>query len=143
VLALSGEPRRGETLFWSQTAQCGRCHRIGDRGTPVGPDLTTIGKLRSREDLLTSLLEPSRRIEPSYATYIVATTDGVLRTGLLVSRDENGAVLRDSEGKTVVVAARDIEELRPSRASLMPEGQLAELTAQEVADLIDYLVSLK
>src|SRR5262249_18754007 len=58
VLALEGDPRRGETLFWSEAVQCGRCHRIGDRGTAVGPDLTTIGRLRSREDLLASLLEP-------------------------------------------------------------------------------------
>jgi putative heme-binding domain-containing protein len=143
VLALDGEPGQGEKIFWSQSAQCGRCHRIGDRGTPVGPDLTTIGKLRSREDLLTSLLEPSRRIEPKYATYLVATTDGALRTGVLVSRDERQVVLRDGEGKEVVVAAGDVEELRPSRASLMPDGQLAELTAQEAADLIAYLSSLR
>ena len=81
VLALDGDPRRGERLFWSQPNQCGSCHRIGDRGTPVGPELSTIGKLRSREDLLDSLLEPSRRIEPKYATYVAATADGRSLTG--------------------------------------------------------------
>ncbi len=143
VLALNGDPRRGEKLFWSQPNQCGGCHRIGDRGTAVGPDLSTIGKLRSREDLLESLLEPSRRIEPKYATYVAATADGLSLTGLLVSRDERWVVLRDSKGKEGMLAARDVEELRPSRASLMPDGQLAEMTAQEAADLINYLHSLK
>jgi putative heme-binding domain-containing protein len=143
VLALSGDPVRGEKLFWSQPVQCGRCHRIGDRGTPVGPDLSTIGKLRSREDLLVSLLEPSRRIEPKYATYVVAKTDGVLLTGVLVSRDEKRLVLRDGEGKEIVLDAKDMEEFRPSRASLMPDGQLADLTPQEAADLVEYLCSLK
>jgi putative heme-binding domain-containing protein len=143
VLAKSGDPARGEKLFRSQPVQCGRCHRIGDRGTPVGPDLSTIGKLRSREDLLNSLLERSRRIEPKYATYVAATTDGVLRTGVLVSRDEKALVLRDAEGKEIVLAARDTEELRPSRVPLMPDGQLADLTPQEAADLIEYLASLK
>ena len=109
----------------------------------VGPDLSTIGKLRPREDLLESLLEPSRRIEPKYATYSVATADGVSLTGLLVGRDESRVVLRDGQGKEVIVAARDVEELRPSRASLMPDGQLADLTAQEAADLIAYLTSLR
>ena len=52
-------------------------------------------------------------------------------------------MLRDGEGKEVVVAAGDVEEIRPSRASLMPDGQLAELTAQEAADLIAYLWALK
>jgi putative heme-binding domain-containing protein len=143
VLALSGNRRRGENLFWSQPVQCGRCHRIGDQGTPVGPDLSTIGKVRSREDVLLSLLEPSRRIEPKYATYLVATVKGISLTGLLVSRDDKRVILRDSEGKEIVLAARDIEELRPSRVSLMPDGQLANLTAQEAADLLEYLASLK
>jgi putative heme-binding domain-containing protein len=143
LLALNGDPSRGEQLFWSQPVQCGRCHQVGGRGTPIGPDLSTIGKLRSREDLLVSLLEPSRRIEPRYASYVVATADGAVFTGLLVSRDEKGVVLRTSEGKEIVVAAQEVEELRPSRASLMPDGQLADLSAQEAADLIEYLASLK
>jgi hypothetical protein len=63
--------------------------------------------------------------------------------GLLVTRDENGVVLRDSQGREIVLAAKDIEELRPSRASLMPDGQLADLTAQGAAALIEYLASLK
>jgi putative heme-binding domain-containing protein len=143
VLALSGDPRRGERLFWSQSNKCGSCHRIGDRGTSVGPDLSAIGKLRSREDLLDSLLEPSRRIEPKFATYVAATTTGRSLTGLLVKRDEEWLVLRDSEGKENVLAARDVEEFRPSRTSLMPDGQLSDLTAQDAADLIDYLHSLR
>jgi putative heme-binding domain-containing protein len=143
VLALHGDSGRGERLFWSQPNQCGSCHRIGDRGTPIGPDLSTIGKLRSREDLLESLLEPSRRIEPNYATYVAANVDGTVQTGLLVKRDESRVVLRDGKGKEVILAAKDVEDLRPSRASLMPDGQLADLTAQEAADLIEYLRSLK
>jgi putative heme-binding domain-containing protein len=143
VLALSGDPRRGETLFWSPPAQCGQCHRVGDRGTPVGPDLSTIGKLRSREDLLDSLLEPSRRIEPKYATYAAVTANGVSLTGLLVKRDEQRVVLRDSQNKESILAAKDVEELRPSRASLMPSGQLADLTPQQAADLVAYLAALK
>ncbi len=143
VLALKGDPKRGEKLFWSPTLQCSRCHRIGERGTAVGPDLSTIGTVRSRDDLLESLLEPSRRIEPKYASYSAATTGGVSLTGLLVRRDEKWVVLRDGQGKEMILAAEDVEELRPSRTSLMPDGQLADLTAQEAADLIDYLASLK
>jgi len=143
VLALGGDPRRGESLFWSQANQCGSCHRIGDRGKSVGPELSTIGKLRSREDLLESLMEPSRRIEPRYATYVAATSNGRSLTGLLVKRDEGWVVLRDSKGDESILAAKNVEQLRPSRVSLMPDGQLAELTAQEAADLIEYLRYLK
>src|SRR5262249_27985346 len=52
ILALKGDPVRGEKLFWSQAVNCGSCHKIGDRGAAVGPDLSTIGKQRPREDLL-------------------------------------------------------------------------------------------
>ena len=143
VLSLSGDTRRGERLFWSQPNQCGTCHRVGDRGTPIGPDLSTIGKQRSREDLLDSLLEPSRRIEPKYATYVAATADGRALSGLLVKRDPQSVVLRDSKNQEIVLSAGDVEELRPSRTSLMPDGQLADLTSQEAADLVAYLQSLK
>ena len=139
----SGDAGRGERLFWSQAVNCGSCHKIGDRGTPVGPDLSTIGKLRSREDLLESILEPSRRIEPKYAAYVAHTADGRSFTGLLVRRDEKEVVLRDGQNKEIILAAKDVEELQPSRTSLMPDGQLAGLTAQEAADLLEYLATRK
>src|SRR5207244_5359115 len=125
ILALEGDPGRGEKLFWSKALECGSCHKVGDRGTAVGPDLSAIGKLRGREDLLESILEPSRRIEPKYAAYIAQTADGRSLTGLLVRRDASAVVLRDSQNKEFVVAAKDVETLQPSRISLMPAGQMA------------------
>jgi putative heme-binding domain-containing protein len=141
ILALQGDARRGEELFWSPALNCGSCHKIGERGTAVGPDLSAIGKLRSREDLLESILEPSRRIEPKYAAYLVQTADGRSFNGLLVRRSENEVVLRDAQNKEIVLAANDVEALRPSRVSLMPQGQLAGLTAREAADLLEYVAS--
>jgi putative heme-binding domain-containing protein len=143
ILALKGDAGRGEKLFWSQAMKCGDCHKVGEKGTAVGPDLTTIGKGRPREELLESVLEPSRRIEPKYAVYLAQTKDGRSFTGLLVRRGEKEVVLRDGQNKESVIAAKDVEELRPSRTSLMPDGQLAALTAQEAADLLEYLATRK
>ncbi|MFL5243885.1 MAG: PQQ-dependent sugar dehydrogenase [Gemmataceae bacterium] len=143
ILTLKGDPERGERLFWSQAVNCGSCHKIGDRGTSVGPELTSIGKLRPREDLLESILEPSRRIEPKYASYVAQLADGRSITGLLVKRDDKEVVLRDAQNKEITVAAKKVEELRPSRTSLMPDGQMAGLTAQEAADLLEYLATRK
>ena len=113
--------------------------------TPVAdfctPDLTAIGKLRPREDLLESILEPSRRIEPKYAAYVANLADGRSITGLLVKRDDKEVVLRDAQNKEITIKGKNLEELRPSRTSLMPEGQLAGLTAQEAADLLEYLAT--
>ncbi len=143
ILALKGDSERGERLFWSKAVNCGSCHKIGDRGTPLGPDLSTIGKLRSREDLLESILEPSRRIEPKYAGYLVQLTDGRTMTGLLVKRTDKEVVLRDNQNKEILLAAKNVEALRPALKSLMPDGQLAGLTAQEAADLLDYMATRK
>jgi putative heme-binding domain-containing protein len=143
ILALKGDAGRGEKLFWSKAANCGSCHKIGDQGTAIGPELTTIGKLRPREDILESILEPSRRIEPKFAAYVARTGDGRTVTGLLVKRDEKEVVLRDAQNKEIVLAAKNVEELRPSPKSLMPDGQMAGLTAQEAADLLEYLVNRK
>src|SRR5882672_6449611 len=92
ILTLRGDAGRGEKLFWSAAVNCGSCHKIGDRGTPVGPDLSSIGKLRPREDLLESILEPSRRIEPQYASYVARTADGRSLIGLLVKRNTQEVV---------------------------------------------------
>ena len=134
---------RGEKLFWSKALNCASCHKIGDKGTEIGPELTTIGKLRPREDLLESILEPSRRIEPKYASYVVHTADGRVITGVLVKRDTKEVVLRDAQNQEITIAAKNVEELQPSRTSLMSDGQLAGLTAQEAADLLEYLASRK
>jgi len=143
ILSLQGDASRGETLFWSQALNCGSCHKIGDRGTAVGADLSTIGKLRPRDDLLQSILEPSRRIEPNYSSYNARTADGRSFIGLVVKRSEGEVVLRDAQNKEIVLATKNIEELLPSPVSLMPSGQLAGLTAQQAADLLEYLATRK
>jgi putative heme-binding domain-containing protein len=139
ILALQGDAGRGEQLFWSKAVNCGSCHKVGERGTEVGPDLTAIVKTRTRGDLLESILEPSRRIEPKFGAYVVRTLDGRALTGLVQKRDEKELVLRDAQGKDVRIASENLEEVKPSRTSLMPQGQLAGLTAQEAADLLEYL----
>jgi putative heme-binding domain-containing protein len=143
VLAYRGDASRGEKLFWSEAVNCGKCHRVEGRGVPVGPDLSSIGNSRTREDLLESLLSPSRRIEPKFAAYVAQSDEGTSATGVLVKRDAEEVVLRDAQGKEVVLRAAALQRLQPARTSLMPDGQMAGLTAQEAADLLEFLASQK
>jgi putative heme-binding domain-containing protein len=140
-LSLEGDAARGESLFWSTAVNCGSCHKIDGRGNSVGPDLSHIAKVRTREDLLDSLLDPSRRIEPQFAAYIARAHDGRILTGLVINRDTASVVLRDAQNKDTVLPSGEIDELEPSRRSLMPDGQMASLTAQQAADLLAYLAS--
>ena len=98
---------------------------------------------RTRADLLESILEPSRRVEPAFQSYLLKTETGKSATGLLLSRTDREVVLKGADGKEVRVAAGEIESLTPSRTSLMPNALMADLTPQQAADLLEYLVSLK
>src|SRR5437763_9869584 len=64
ILALPGDAGRGEKLFWSQALNCGSCHKVGDRGTALGPDLSALGPLRPRPHLLERLPAPPPRLQP-------------------------------------------------------------------------------
>jgi putative heme-binding domain-containing protein len=141
ILSLTGDAKKGEAIFFDKEMKCANCHKVGDKGTALGPDLTAIGKTRSRAELLESILEPSRRVEPQYASYLVKTADGRTFTGLLVKRDDKQVIVKDAENKEIVLAAGDVESVQPSRLSLMPDGLVAGLTPQEAADLLEFLVA--
>lgn len=144
ILSLVGDPGKGRKLFFETASiSCKNCHRIQKEGKEVGPELTTIGKRLTREQLLESLLEPSKRIDPKYVTYLAETTDGRLHTGILLSRDEQEVVLKDALDHSILIPVADIEQLVPQRQSLMPDLLLRDMTAQQVADLLEYLGSLK
>jgi putative heme-binding domain-containing protein len=127
----------------SKELKCANCHKVGDKGNAVGPDLSAIGKTRTRVELLDSLLNPSARVEPQYAAYNVRTKDEKTYTGLIAKRDDKQLVLLDAEGKKVEVAGDNVDSVRPSRLSLMPDGLLAGLTAHEAADLLEFLAQRK
>ncbi len=144
ILALSGDSSRGKRLFFeTASVSCKNCHRIQKEGKEVGPELTTIGKKLTRPQLLESILEPSKLIDPKYVTYLAETEDGRLLTGLLMTKDDNEVVLKDAQDKLLRIPSKQIEQLVPQRQSLMPDLLFRDLTAQQVADLLEYLGSLK
>jgi putative heme-binding domain-containing protein len=144
ILALAGDAQRGRELFLNNaTMQCKNCHRVGDVGSTLGPDLSTIARKNSRAQLLESLLEPSKLIEPRYLTHLVASADGKIYTGLLVSESEAEIVLRDAQDKEHRIARKDVEQRQVLKQSLMPDLLLRDLTAEQAADLLAFLESLR
>ena len=144
ILSLKGSAARGKTVFFKTAGvQCKNCHQINKLGKEVGPALTTIGKKYNREQLLESILQPSKKIDPKFVTYLIETAEGTLHTGLLMKKDAKEVVLRSAENKLIKVPAKQVEQLVPQRKSLMPELLLRDMTAQQVADLLAYLSSLK
>jgi putative heme-binding domain-containing protein len=88
-------------------------------------------------------MEPSVVVEEKYRSYVLETKGGLVHSGMLVERNAREVVLKDPKNQPIRVPAGDIESLQPQSKSLMPEALLRELSAQEAADLLDYLASLK
>jgi putative heme-binding domain-containing protein len=144
ILALAGDANRGRIIFYqSSAAQCKQCHAVQGFGGATGPELSTIGKKYERRALLETILEPSKAIAPEYVPYLLETKSGQVHAGFLVARSDSGIELRDVENRTIRVAADEVEALLPQQKSLMPELVLSEVTAQDAADLLAFLVSLK
>ena len=144
ILSLSGDAARGRQFFFQSAGlACRNCHKIGDEGKAVGPDLTQIGKKHDQAKLLETILEPSKTIEPQFLSYLVETAEGQVLSGLLVRRTDAEIVLRQADGKELRIAAADVERFAPQQKSLMPDLLLQDMTAQQVADLLAYLGTLK
>lgn len=144
ILKLAGDVEGGRRLFHeSAVVQCRTCHRIKGQGVELGPDLTEVGKKNDRAKLLQSILQPSLNIDPKYQVWLVETKAGLVHSGLLVKKDDAEVVLKDAQNKAQRIAAIDIERMLPQRKSFMPDLLLRDFTAQQVADLLAYLASLK
>jgi putative heme-binding domain-containing protein len=132
-----GNAARGRAVFQEN---CAVCHKLYDAGEPIGPDLT--GSERKNLDfLLTSLVDPSALIRKEYEAQTVALADGRVLSGLIVEETSKALTLLDSNRQKTVIARDQVEEIKPSPVSLMPEGLLDKLPEDKVRDLFQYLLS--
>jgi putative membrane-bound dehydrogenase-like protein len=137
ALGLKGDPSAGKAVY---RRVCATCHRLGDLGVDVGPNLGALNQ-KDPETLLIAILDPNRAYESRYASFSVGTTDGRVLTGLIASETASAVTLRRQEGKEDVVLRRDIEDMTAG-GSLMPEGLEKDLTQRDMADLIALLEGL-
>ncbi|MFI5456986.1 MAG: HEAT repeat domain-containing protein [Isosphaerales bacterium] len=136
---LRGDPDAGQEVFLATKVGCFGCHRAVGRGGTVGPDLSRIGKIRSRAELLESIIFPGLTVTPEYRTVLAATRDGRVTTGLVVRDTPEAVYLRTTELSEIRIPRKDLEEMTPSPGSLMPEGLETIMTRQELRDLLEFL----
>jgi putative heme-binding domain-containing protein len=135
ALAKPGDPTAGAAVFQKV---CATCHKLGDVGNEVGPDLAALAD-KSPESLLVAILDPNRAFEARYTSFNVALVDGRVLTGMVASETATSVTLRRQEGKEDVLLRSDIQELAGSSQSLMPEGVEKDVPPQGLADLIAFL----
>ncbi len=126
---------RGKAVF---TKNCSACHRIDDVGTVVGPDISD-SRVHTFEKLLISILDPNRSIDANYFRYLARTEDGTVVEGLLKDSNTQTITLLSQNGTTTTLNRSEIEELKSSGTSLMPEGVESQISAREMADLLWYV----
>ncbi len=141
-----GNADRGQQLLAASRqneAQCLKCHTIRGVGGHVGPDLSMIGLKASRENLLESILNPSKAIADQFAQYTIETTTGQLISGILIAQGETSVTLRDANGKDHTFTSVDVESMTKSSVSIMPADIVKAFTEDELLDVVEYLLTLR
>ncbi len=139
---MKGDAGSGVRLFGG-VATCGNCHPVAGQGKQVGPDLSEIGSKLSREAMLTSILDPSAGISHNYEGYVVLTTDGQLISGLMISKTDDQVVIRTSDAIDHKIASEDIESIKQSEKSIMPDDLHQTIDQQGLIDIVEYMTTLK
>ena len=139
LLQIKGDPQRGRDVFFSKKAACAGCHRMGDQGGSVGPDLSQIGRLRSTIDLLESVIFPSSSIALGYRSYAIATAGGQVHTGIIVRESSDAIFLRTSQLAEIRIPRAKVEVMNEANISIMPQGLEMTMSPQELSDLLEFL----
>jgi len=137
-----GDAKHGEAIFYSKRAACSACHTVAGKGGDTGPDLSAIGSIRRRPDLLEAIVYPSSTIVNSYESYTVLLADGRTAEGVIQRTDSRWLVLRNTQREDAFIAREDIEDLQRSKVSVMPADLHTNLSTEELSDLLAYLESL-
>jgi putative heme-binding domain-containing protein len=135
ALTLKSDADKGKMVFQKH---CATCHRVAAIGVDVGPDIAD-SRTKTPEAYLTDILNPNQAIDNNYINYVVTTKTGKVLTGTIAAENASSITLRRAENQTDTLLRQDIDELRSTGTSLMPEGMEKEITVQDMADLINFL----
>jgi putative heme-binding domain-containing protein len=129
-----GSAERGKQAITK--GRCLECHKFGNEGQGLGPDLTTVSSRFQPAEILESMIVPSKVISDQYKSTQVALSDGKILIGMPAGGDDKTLVLLLSDSTKVTIQKEQIEEQGESKISVMPDGLLDLLTVEEIADML-------
>ena len=140
-----GNAQRGRKLFYESGAACFACHDPPKGAARLGPDLADLKTKLTAEQLVDSILRPSKLIDKNYAQVSVLDADGRVRTGVRISESDEEIVLRNlADPNPITIKLDDIEEVKDSEASLMPDNLARQLKSRkEFDDLMKYIIKVR
>jgi putative heme-binding domain-containing protein len=137
AVELPASAARGKPIYLER---CSACHRLGQDGHAVGPDLASV-KTSGKEKILLNILDPNREVQPAYLVYLVETRDEESLIGLVANENAVSLTVRQAYNKETIVPRSNIKTLRNLGQSLMPEGIETGLDLQAMADLLEYITT--
>ena len=139
ILKLQPDVANGQAVF---TSRCATCHKWGNEGSTIGPDLTTIGKKFNDPELLDAIINPSAAIVFGYEPWLVNTKDGQSIYGFLISENKQAIVIRDIAGQKHIIDLEKITSKKRQEKSLMPDPISNGLNEKDLADVVGFLKSI-
>ena len=141
--AKRGDPVAGRAVYESGRGACIACHKIGDKGNEIGPNLSKIGGIRAERELVESILFPSNNIARDYDLNSFQLTDGSSVLGLIKARSAEGVTVKEASGQERLLPNETIASSAQLTTSLMPTGLDGMLAEKDLVDLVAFLRSLK
>ena len=135
ALTMDADAKRGRLVFQKN---CANCHRIGDIGVNVAPDIAD-SRTRTPQYLLTNILDPNRAVDSNYFSYTIVDKDGKLLTGIISAESATSVTMRQAENKTLNILRSNIDQISSNGISLMPVGVERNVSEQDMADLISFI----
>ena len=135
ALSMQGDRDRGKALF---KTHCASCHRLDGVGQQVGAELSAI-RDRGLDSVLLNILDPNREVKPQYQSYVLVTQSGRIITGMIAAETANSLTIKKLDGGEETVLRLEIDELKSTGLSFMPEGLEKQLDVTAMADLLAYL----
>ena len=143
LLAMKGDAKRGAEVFSRETVGCAKCHVVNGQGVDFGPALSEIGSKLGKDALLEAILDPSAGISFGFEAWSVETKDGEEFFGLIVSETGEDLSVKTVGGVVTKLKKATLGRRQQSKLSIMPAGLQLAMTPQELADLLEYLATLK
>lgn len=134
-LTMSADPKRGRIVF---EKNCATCHKVGDVGVNVAPDISD-SRTKTPDFFLMNILDPNRAIDANYFSFNILDSDGLVHTGIVASETATSVTLKQPEGKMVTIAREEIEDFKNTGLSLMPVGLERTIDKQQMADVISFI----
>ncbi|WP_148075738.1 DUF7133 domain-containing protein [Bythopirellula goksoeyrii] len=140
LVNLAGNVDNGRAVFGRV---CANCHQVGSSGYEFGPNLSDVGKRLDRREIIESIVEPSKKVDPKYVTTTILTADGLPMVGFVLKKTEDSITLALPEGVRKTFTNEDIDEVFETNQSSMPENLGSTIAPAEFLDVVEYLTTLK